>query len=138
MVLSMPSSQSSPFIGQHNDPDLVPRHDLWTVLLRWWLGRWLGFTLGLVGMGGFAYLLLHQISLVGAPGWEQLVGYVVLTQLLYVLMFSVDFVRSSREGVDLLKAAQLRKDLWQFGFRLMVGLALFPVVCVLFLNRSKF
>ncbi len=137
MVLSMPSSQSSPFIGQPKDPQLEPGYPL-RVIISWWLSRWLGYSLGLAGMGGFAYLLLHQISLVGAPGWEQLVGYVVLTQLLYVLMFSVDFVRSSREGVDLSKAAQLRQDLWQFGFRLMIGLALFPVVCVLFLNRSKF
>ena len=136
MVLSMSSSQSSPFIGQPNDPE--PGHDPLRGIVSWWLGRWLGYSLGLVGMGLFAYLLLHQISLVGAPGWEQLLGYVVLTQLLYFLMFLVDFVRSSQGVSDRKHAAQLRNDLWHFGFRLMMGLALFPVICVLFLNRSKF
>lgn len=83
------------------------------------------------GSAWFSWFTLGKISLAGAPSPEQVWVFWTLCAVVYVLVAMVSSV------LILFHRHVPHRCLWQFVIRLMVGISLFPVVCVLFLNRSK-
>lgn len=92
---------------------------------------WLKKTLVLTVAAVICATVIGQISPSGAPDPVHIWGYLVLTQLAFGLALLL------RLAFKLIGRDIPTRDLIEFAFRLLLGLALFPLICVLFLNRSK-
>lgn len=97
----------------------------------WWLKRYPVFAVWVHGSGWLAWLVLQLISQVGAPSAWQVVAHLALATVLYMAVMVLDVVASLRN------VTWPRHCLWHYLLRLWVGVAIFPVACVLFLNKSR-
>ena len=97
----------------------------------WWLKRYPQFVLWVHGSGWLSWWVLQFISLVGAPSVWQVVAHLALATGMYIMAMVLDVVLGTRIG------AWPRHCLWHYLLRLWVGVAIFPVACVLFLNKSS-
>jgi cytochrome bd-type quinol oxidase subunit 2 len=105
---------------------------------KWWSKRWLGYTITLVLVATFSYLMLQLVSQNGAPHFFHLVAFLLISQFGYLLMFMLSYSIVIKSEQQENKVEAVSAGLYHYLLRLLAGIALFPLICVLFLNRSKF
>jgi len=113
----------------------VPTGQLGLAAGSYWF-RHLPAFLAWVGAAGlFSWVVLSRVSLVGAPPFQDVLAYWLLSVVGYVLTGSTHIILTQRRKEQIQHWAA--PCVWAFITRLMVGISLFPVVCVLFLNKGK-
>lgn len=116
----------------------LPNNNMLQETAKWWSKRWLGYTLTLVLVATFSYLMLQFVSQNGAPHIFHLVAFLLISQFGYLLMFILSYSIVSKSEQQENKVDTISAGLYHYLLRLLAGIALFPLICVLFLNRSKF
>ena len=124
------TSPKSPYSRQS-----APSSYLGPAATTYWVRHLTAYLCWVGAAGLFSWFVLGQISLVGPPPFQDVLAYWLLSVVGYVLTGSTHVILTQRRKEQMQHWAA--PCVWAFITRLMVGISLFPVVCVLFLNKGK-